>query len=430
LSSSIHTTPTGIHQLVSTVLTPARVEYARDAITQWMSRTYELSEETARLRSMEGLRGIAVLLVFFVHFHALFSHYVRHTGVLWEVSNLLGSIGNAGVDLFFVLSGYLIYSALVRHKGTLRRFLARRAVRIYPTFLAVFLFYLGLSVLFPQHSKLHGYEPVALGVYIAQNLLLLPGILPIVPIITVSWSLSYEVAFYLSCAVFIHGTRLWNWAPSARFAVFTGIMIAHLALCFSVHHAHVRALMFLVGILLYEAVSWPGFRSLLTSRGEALAMLAFVLSLAYSYSLDNWPHLFSSLPGWTAGRSVFVGVPGYQGPYKTIALSLTLFWFVGYCFAYKGWLGRLFTFRPLRYLGNMSYSYYLIHGTALQGVALVWTLLWPEQQPSTAAFAFALVVGFAGTWVLSTILFVLVEKRFSLRRPKTTQPLAALRMNA
>jgi peptidoglycan/LPS O-acetylase OafA/YrhL len=334
--------------LDGTVQQPARADRASGASIQWIRKAYELSDSSARLASMEGLRGLAVMLVFFIHFHVLFGPYVKHTPLLWRVSSFLGNIGNSGVDLFFVLSGYLIYSGLVRHKVTFSRFLARRVARIYPTFLAIFVLYLALSVLFPQNSKLHGYRPAPLAVYLTQNLLLLPGVFPIIPIITVSWSLSYEAAFYVSAAALIHGMRLWNWAPVARVTLLTVILVSYVALCFSMHQAHVRMMMFMVGILLYEALASPRFRRLLSGPREVLVIVAFALCLAYSYLLDIRPDLFSSLPGWSAGRSVLAGVPGYQGPYKTIALSLTMFWFVGYCFAYDGRLMRIFVVAPLR----------------------------------------------------------------------------------
>src|SRR5690242_8704966 len=95
---------------------------------------YELSGSNGRLRPMEGLRGLAVLMVFFVHLDALFGVYARHSTLLSRPLHFLGIVGNAGVDLFFVLSGYLIYGALMRHTVGFIDFLRRRAERIYPTF--------------------------------------------------------------------------------------------------------------------------------------------------------------------------------------------------------------------------------------------------------------------------------------------------------
>src|SRR3954447_8838430 len=70
-----------------------------------------------RQPSLDGLRGLAVLLVMASHF----------------LAGSLASIGWVGVDLFFVLSGYLITSVLRESRG-LGRFYCRRAFRILPLY--------------------------------------------------------------------------------------------------------------------------------------------------------------------------------------------------------------------------------------------------------------------------------------------------------
>jgi peptidoglycan/LPS O-acetylase OafA/YrhL len=185
---------------------------------------------TARLKPMEGLRGIAVLMVFFVHTHALLGHYVSTTQLLWVWSSFLGSIGNAGVDLFFALSGYLIYGALMRHNTTFIGFVRRRVQRIYPTFLTVFVLYLVLSFVFPNASKLSDRTVPEVCVYVIQNVLLLPGVVDIAPIVTVSWSLSCEMAFYLTVGVLVYITRMWTWAQAYRVVFFAVLWILCAAL--------------------------------------------------------------------------------------------------------------------------------------------------------------------------------------------------------
>src|SRR5690242_10271963 len=110
---------------------------------------YEVAGGPSRVVPMEGLRGLAVLLVFFVHLHALFGGYANGVpGVFWA-SEFLGYVGNSGVDLFFLLSGYFIYGALIRRPIPYGQFMQRRVERLYPTFLTVFGVYLVLSAVFP-----------------------------------------------------------------------------------------------------------------------------------------------------------------------------------------------------------------------------------------------------------------------------------------
>jgi len=386
------------------------------SVARLLSRTYELSAGPGRLTPMEGLRGLAVLLVFFVHFDALFGIYARGSELLSQPTRFLGLIGNAGVDLFFVLSGYLIYAALIRHNNTTLRFLRRRVIRIYPTFLAVFGLYGALSFVVPSVSKLRGLSWPEAGVYLAQNLLLLPGVFDIKPLITVAWSLSYELFFYLISALVIRATCLWNWKRRSRIVFFLGIWFGYLAFCFTIPRSHVRALMFVVGILLYESLSSERFRRTLSRGGEVLAIVLFVTCLVYGYLLDSHHDLFKWLPAWWAGRDPAPGVAAYQGPYKTVAFAISMFWCAAYCCSFDGLLKRVFSWTPLRYLGNMSYSYYLIHGLTLQGVALIWPFIAASRSAAqTPVFLLALLASFAATWASSTILFVAVEKRFSLR---------------
>lgn len=376
---------------------------------------YQLSDEQNRLIAMEGLRGFAVLLVFFVHYHALFGAYASAHPFFEGLSRFLGNIGNTGVDLFFVLSGALIYGVLLRRRVSYLQFIRRRLERIYPAFLAVFLLYLLLSAVFHDENKVHG-PVVSAGLYILANALLLPGIFDITPIITVAWSLSYEFFFYLLIPIVVWLTGMRAWPRSRRVVFFVGLWLAYLLYAFTVPRSQVRLLMFVAGILLYEAMDSSWFSGKLTRVGEILVISAFLGSLAFVFLYDARPQWFSFLPGLTAGKTILPGIGAFQGPYKVIVLSISCAMLALYSFDFDGVLKALFSWNPLRYLGNMSYSYYLIHGLALHTVAVVVYRLVPEKQPSLPVFLLALPIGFAATWIASTCLFLFVEKPFSLKR--------------
>jgi exopolysaccharide production protein ExoZ len=376
---------------------------------------YEVSDERQRLLSMEGIRGFAVLLVFFVHFNALYGSYARLHPYLAGPSGFLGSVGNIGVDLFFVLSGYLIYGVLLRRKVSYLKFVRRRIVRIYPTFLAVFLLYLLLSALVRSQSKIHG-PFLSVASYVLANALLLPGIFNITPIITVAWSLSYEFFFYLLLPLVVWVTRLRAWPRWSRVCMFLTIWVGYLLYSFSVSRSQVRLLMFVAGIVLYEVMDSAWLRTKLTRKGEMVAICTFLASMIFVYLYDVHSGWFSVFPGIFAGRTVLPGVPTFQGPYKVIILSLSCPLLALYSFRYDGLLKTLFSWHPLRYLGNMSYSYYLIHGLTLHAMALVAYSIVPDGAPSAITFLVALPAGLAMTWISSTILFAFVEKPLSLRR--------------
>jgi peptidoglycan/LPS O-acetylase OafA/YrhL len=92
----------------------------------------------ARFRPFDGLRGIAILLV-------LFHHFTGNSGALprtamERVYFALAEASWCGVDLFFVLSGFLITGILLRSKDGeryLRNFYLRRALRIFPAYYAL-----------------------------------------------------------------------------------------------------------------------------------------------------------------------------------------------------------------------------------------------------------------------------------------------------
>jgi peptidoglycan/LPS O-acetylase OafA/YrhL len=92
--------------------------------------------------------------------------------------------------------------------------------------------------------------------------------------------------------------------------------------------------------------------------------------------------------------------------------------FAGYAIFYAGFLQKAFSWMPLRWLGNMSYSYYLLHGLVLQGEWLILSKLRQAPFQSTLAVLILLQISLAATIGLSALLFWTVEKPFSLREPK------------
>jgi peptidoglycan/LPS O-acetylase OafA/YrhL len=176
---------------------------------EWAYKIFEVNSNTSnRWYPMEGMRGLAVVLVFFVHYHSVIGEYSVKNSFGYLISSYFGAVGHTGVDLFFVLSGYLIYSVLIKKKVNLKDFYKKRIFRIYPTFTAVFVLYLLLSIIFKQENKFSNLSAIDSFIYIAKNFFLLPGIFSIKPIITVAWSLSYEIFFYLTTPIVLSVFRV------------------------------------------------------------------------------------------------------------------------------------------------------------------------------------------------------------------------------
>lgn len=94
----------------------------------------------ARIPVLDGIRGLAALLVIVHHFgFGTDPSYPRWAG---RMLSYVASLGWTGVDLFFVLSGFLITGILLDAKGSehyFRNFYARRVLRIFPLYYGVLL---------------------------------------------------------------------------------------------------------------------------------------------------------------------------------------------------------------------------------------------------------------------------------------------------
>ena len=86
------------------------------------------------------------------------------------------------------------------------------------------------------------------------------------------------------------------------------------------------------------------------------------------------------------------------------------------CFAVDGRMRRWFSWTPIRYLGNISYSYYLVHSLVLQGCFLLLERIWTPGGTAGWAYWAFLLPCFALTVVGALGLFLVVEKPFSLDR--------------
>jgi peptidoglycan/LPS O-acetylase OafA/YrhL len=358
--------------------------------TAWLSDRFELSRVTSgvNLRPMEGMRGFAVMLVFLTHYCTLIAPWIAEAPALALFAHGLHAVGNVGVDLFFVLSGYLIYKTLLARAQGFGEFMARRIRRIYPAFLAVFAAYCVLSFVFPKESSIPPDAPFS---YLLANLLLLPGLFPIKPMITVAWSLSYEMFFYLVLPPCVVLLRL-RQAPGELRIVAIGLAaIALAAWCAVSGSGPVRMLMFMAGMLVHESIHSRQVRA----PAGAIAALALAAGL-----------LWTLLPAMGAVNNVVLFAAFY-----IVCLSCLL--------RPEDGLARAFCWTPLRWLGNMSYSYYLLHGLTLKALFMLLPHPAALQGHGVAVFFGLLPVFFCATLLTSACLFLLVERPLSLA-PRTS----------
>jgi peptidoglycan/LPS O-acetylase OafA/YrhL len=111
-----------------------------------------------RIGAVDGARGAAILLVMLHHF-SMYGHGLKPSGLFIDrLYYRLTDVGTVGVDLFLVVSGFLITGILydTKHgKGYFQNFYARRVLRIFPLYyFALLLFLIVLPRLLPDHSSL------------------------------------------------------------------------------------------------------------------------------------------------------------------------------------------------------------------------------------------------------------------------------------
>ena len=172
-----------------------------------------------KLPQLDGVRGVAILLVIF-----------HNAGERFPALHLQGIFANGwmGVDLFFVLSGFLITGILIdtkRSEGYLRNFYARRCLRIWPLYYSL-IFFMFVVLPFLNRSEGHAIfersSPWWAYPLFLQNFLISPVSTSAAGPLSVTWSLAIEEQFYL----------VWPWV--VRFCSYTQLRrIAIAVICLS-----------------------------------------------------------------------------------------------------------------------------------------------------------------------------------------------------
>jgi peptidoglycan/LPS O-acetylase OafA/YrhL len=293
-----------------------------------------------RYALIDALRAIACLAVVF--YHAKEGNHI--TGLLDAMPSWFGTLlghGDAGVAIFFVISGFVIANAMFRDEvdgSYVGRFLLRRSLRLDPPYWAAIALAIAGAYLSARVVPGKVFEPPSVG-----NLLLhvtylvdLAGQPRISP---VYWTLCLEIQFYLSFALLMWlasslGRRIG--VVRARDYVLAGCAVVAALWTTPWAPFHVRGLfldnwhLFIAGVLIRRALDGaPGDRASIACYAN-LAVLALLQTMFGTAA--------SEFVGLAAALLVILG--GQQGWLRT-------------------WTGG----RLLQWLGLISYSLYLTHGT-------------------------------------------------------------------
>lgn len=348
-----------------------------------------------RNRGLDGLRGIAILLVVFSHVSA-----TRFP---------LG--GMVGVTLFFVLSGYLITSILLRERQQrgridLNAFYIRRALRLMPALVAVLLL-----------------SPVIL--YVLRDPLLTPDIIP-ASLITLTYLSDFFRAAGDHLVVYGH---TWSLAVEEQFyLVWPALLIALTYLA-----KRKRSLFWMVATFALALAAWR----LVAAGTMAFERVYFALDtnalgLMAGAAIAIMPPVLkqsSAIIAAGAGALALVALaavplePGSAAYYSALTFGAP----VAVCTSLVAILGarvtpRVLGMRPLVFFGRLSYGLYLWHEVLLlstpggQPVEGLWRVV-----AATAALVLAI-----GSWVFVEAPALALKKRFERGGPIPEAAAAAM----
>lgn len=351
-----------------------------------------------RNAGLDGLRGIAVLLTYLVHYCG--SYLATFRGGNPNSIELAGWAdpfdkvmyllfrSHHGVYIFFVLSGFLIARITLREGFAYLDFVRNRLVRIYPAFLVAFAACLlvGLALRLPPPSWrdvalnlvfLNGYPPLGVNVIIFNN---------------VTWSLFYEMAFYLTFPGVVMLARRFGF-PLVGCIVLSGVVVAYLPMLFGFYSEFFLFLFAgaLIGSLPAEAVkrvagSFPDVIVL------ALYLLVTSLMAASYLTTAQFLYLFALVACVLVCKAV----------------------------AAEGLLAQALSWRPLVYLGRISYSFYLLHSVALALMFGVWFRLGSVRFSPMLDALYHGALGFIGSLALAWVSYHLAESFYFRRREAST----------
>jgi peptidoglycan/LPS O-acetylase OafA/YrhL len=353
---------------------------AADAHAAYLSRR--------RWGSLDGLRAICILAV-------LWHHGPIWTG--WEAAPQWATRGFLGVDMFFVLSGFLITSLLLRERdrtGTisLRGFYTRRARRILPPYLAVVglvaIWFIGVQGRTDYLALLPAYL-FFLANFLTEH----------IPFLGPMWSLAVEEQFYLLWPLALILLPLRLVVPALLGLIGLNVLISGGwiggpapvwgPLTFQLPNAtYAPMLMGAAGAII--AHHPRGFATLWPVLGPRAAPLILAAALAAAIALTPW-----DLRGWP----------------NLVIHSLMLALLLSLSLREDHLAAPLLGWAPLARIGAVSYGLYLYHLIALDLTARTGLTGWP------------LLIGYAAlSWLVAEISFRTLEARFQTRRNDSAAP--------
>lgn len=312
-----------------------------------MNKTYPEKE-----MGLEGLRALSILGVFLFHF---FKPFFDPQGQRKEVFAIF-QFGQYGVQLFFLISGYVIASSLSRH-DSFRSFIRSRFLRLFPALLFLHIVLLFIT-LWTKNSEIKSSELIEI---LLSVTLVDPNFIELWTNVNLSWttgvlwSLSVEVFFYSISAIGFYLLKI-------RSHYFVSLTV----LAFTVIHFSIPLLDSDSLFNVLEKFFWGSY--VLYLPWFALGSIVYELSkLKQIGAVDLFlPAILLSFLAYSMTRS-----PDFQGTIRQICLLLlpSILMFLFWQSLHGSYFKTLIQARPFLFLGGLSYEFYLVHEIVIQYIS-------------------------------------------------------------
>ena len=303
---------------------------------------------TNRIKELDGLRGIAILLVIAFHYGSV--QLTGNTNAIAKMVNKITYFGWVGVDLFFVLSGFLICSILLRYQGSqnfFSTFYIRRILRIIPNYFLLLLLYILISnlVYFRDSIFLTDDKGVPVWTYFAMihNFYMANKNNFGNASIGLTWSIGIEEQFYIIFPFIVAFFKKW-WLP---LFLLLAIMVAP--------------------VIRSQYKEWVPAYVLLQCRMDSLAFGALIAFLNWYFDLKHIVNKYFLLLIVLMAADIIICFFLYYAYDDIGAIKHTLFaiFFSGLLLIaltkQSSWFAIVLRNKLLTWIGAISYSLYLFH---------------------------------------------------------------------
>jgi peptidoglycan/LPS O-acetylase OafA/YrhL len=327
------------------------------------------------LLSVQYLRGVAALLVVFYHCFVQLGRFGYAGGMPGPFAS--------GVDIFFVISGFIMWHTTCDGTVGTLEFWKRRVIRIVPLYWLVTTVYVAILLIAPGYMQSARFDLY----HVAASYFFIPVIHPVAtqfvwPLVVPGWTLNYEMFFYL---------------------------LFGLTLPFRNEVRAIGTVTLLIAIVCLRAFDLQAKSIFDFYTSSIILEFAFGVALGYLYSTG------ASVPGFPAILMVLAGIAGLalssifdiRTPSRAVTFGIPALLIVAGAVFYER-SHQVTEVGLAKLLGDASYSIYLLHGAVLSALGQFWREVgWAQIPGKVVLFSLNAVVA-AG--IAGIVVYLLVER--------------------